>query len=183
MIKNGLFILFLATFALNTSAVEYKLSAGYQNHDADWETTNAEFDSQDFSDSGYNVAFVIKNNFGRDKNHFIGAGIDAHSILDERVIGYRAIDYEYKFNESWRLGGFFGAASIDSGLPQNGYYMGINGSYLFTDSLSVSIEIKHGNGLARDRLLADDPEGDPEINRPDIFLDYVATGILLNWHF
>jgi hypothetical protein len=182
MVKKPAFFLALMLLSFSSKAVEFHLSAGYQSHNADWLTTNTEFDNQDFSDSGYHFAFGIKNIVGKSKRHMIGAGIDVNSILDDQVIGYRAIDYQYILNEKWRLGGFFGAASIDTGLPQNGYYMGVNLSYFVFKNMSISAAIRHGNGLARDRAFDTDPESEV-IERPDIFLDYTATGLQLNWHF
>lgn len=179
-------ILFVATFYVLTMflsplavAVEVTFSAGYQSHELDWSTTNAEFDNQDFSDSGYDFGLSIKNGVGKNKRHFIGSGVDVHSISGDQVIGLRAIDYEYALSDQFRLGGFFGAASIDTGLAQHGYYMGLNTNYFFSEALSIGLEFKHGWGLARDRLVDGDPVSD--INRPDIFLDYYALGFQLNW--
>ncbi len=180
--KFNILVLF-ALLSISAQAVEFRASAGYQTHNADWLTLDPEFDNQDLSDSGYFFGLSLKNRVGKNKNHVIGAGIDFDSILDERVIGYRAIDYQYLINENYRLGGFFGAATIDTGLPQNGYYMGVNGSYFLNKNISITMELRHGNGLARDRAFENDPRNDTDINRPDIFLDYTAAGIQFDWHF
>lgn len=171
----------LSTTSIAAESLEFRASAGYQSHNADWLTADPEFNNQDFSDSGIYFGISLKNRFGKNNNHLVGVGIDIDSILDERVIGYRAIDYQYVLNKKWRIGGFIGAATIDTGLPQNGYYLGANGSYFFSEKISLTAEIRHGNGLARDRVFESDPEQVTEL--PDIFLDYSAFGLQVDWHF
>ena len=98
------------------------------------------------------------------------------------MIGLRALDYERAIGKHVRIGGFFGAASVDTGKPQTGYYMGLNASYrMLNDRLGLVFEIKHGNGLARDRIEGDPP---PSVeDRPDVFMDFVSTGLKLSWTF
>lgn len=180
---NRFILISCLIFSAATHAVEFSVGAGYQSHDASWKTDNPAFDNRDFSDSGYYFSLGLKNEVGKNNKHLIGVGIDASEILNEQIIGYRAIDYQYAVNDSIRLGGFFGAASIDTGLPQNGYYMGANASYFVTESLSIGAELRHGNGLARDRQeQLGDPVSETE-DVPDIFLDFTAFGLQLNWHF
>jgi hypothetical protein len=177
----GLIISLLATHA---HAVEFSLSAGLQSHSGNWETSNTEFDAQDYSGSGYHLGFSLKNQYGKTGKNFLGVGVDIDEILDDQVIGYRAIDYQRALSSNFRIGGFFGAASIDTGLPQNGYYMGGNISYyMLNNKLGFTFEVRYGSGLSRDRKLADDPQNTTGDNRPDIFLDYVASALQVSWTF
>lgn len=96
------------------------------------------------------------------------------------MLALRALDYEYELNEAMRIGAFFGAATLDTGLPQNGYYTGVNASYLnIIDKLDLVVEARYGSGLARDRKLASDPSGD----RTDMFLDFTSIALSLRWNF
>ncbi len=167
-------------FAHSGYAAEISINAGIQNHSVELDTGDAATDNQDSSDSGFHLGISIKNTYGQNKNHYFGVGIDLDDILGDQVIGYRALDYERAFGNHWRAGAFFGAATLDSGLPQNGYYTGFNLSYdRFFENLGLSFEVRHGNGLARDRLLSSDPGGE----KPDIFLDYTAVALQLRWTF
>lgn len=164
--------------SLNVHAYEKVLSGGVQTHSADWETGDASFDSQDFNDTSYHFGFRLYNAIN--PKHMLGVGLDYDEILSENLIGYRAIDYQYIFSERYRVGAFFGAASLDTGLPQNGYYYGVNAlTFISSNRLALQYELKVGDGLARDRLLESDPEGE----KPDIFLDFIAHTLALQWHF
>ncbi len=162
---------------------EKVLSIGYQAHDAEWETGDLEFDNQDYSGSDYHFGFRLYNVFKT--KHKLGLGLDFEKILSENLIGYRALDYQYEVTERVHAGAFFGAATIETGLPQNGYYYGVNSSlFIFSNKLALHYELKVGDGLARDRLLDSDPEGDdPEIERPDIFLDFTSHTLSARWYF
>lgn len=166
---------------VSMSAMSYEkvLSVGLQSHSGRWETGDANFDSQDQSGSGYHIGLRFYNELG--EHNLFGAGIDVDQILNDRLTGFRALDYQRKFGERFRAGGFFGAASIDTGLPQNGYYMGVSASwYAVPKKLALTYELRHGNGLARDRFSQlDDPSGE----KPDIFLDYTTSSFQMSWHF
>jgi hypothetical protein len=185
-IKNlaGCLGLIIGLHATHSHAAEFSLSAGLQNHSGNWETLNTEFDAQDHSGSGYHLGFSLKNRFGKTGKNYFGVGVDIDDILDSQLIGYRALDYQRVLSSNFRIGGFFGAASIDTGLPQNGYYLGGNiGYYMLNNKLGFTFEIRHGNGLSRDRKLADDPQSTADEKRPDIFLDYVASALQVSWTF
>lgn len=167
----------LGLAATTTNAAEFTLHAGAQNHSGSWETGDSDFDSQDHNGNGYHYGFSFKNRIGSSKKHYLGTGVDINDILDSRMIGLRAIDYQYALMQKLRVGGFFGAATINTGRPQNGYYLGANVNYHFKH-LAIGFEIRHGNGMARDRI-----SGDPQGVKPDIFLDFIATGVHLSWTF
>ena len=170
-------------FSASAAAYEKVFSVGYQNHDATWQTENADFDNQDFSDASYHFGFRFYNAVG--EKHLFGVGIDYDEVLSQTIVGYRALEYQYRLNSKLHMGAFFGAASIDTGLPQNGYYFGLNASFFVVpDKLAVQYEYKSGDGLARDRVSSDPQDTNLEDGiRPDIFLDYSAHVLALRWHF
>ncbi len=131
--------------------------------------------------TGYHLAVGIHKPLGQSQRHWFGVALDYDDILDSSLLGYRALDYLYQPNDSWRVGAFFGAASLDSGLPQNGYYTGASLSRLnaWNQPVDAILEVRFASGLARDRRLP----GDPQSTSPDIFLDYVSVALGLNYRF
>ena len=183
--RHAIGVAILTTLGLTANivnAAEVNVSVGASNHELSFETGDAEIDSIDISDTGTHLGFGLKNQYGEHGQHFFGVGIDIDKIDGDQLIGYRALDYQFAFNQHIRAGAFFGAASLDTGLPQNGYYTGLNLSYQgIFDHLGITFELRHGNGLERDKKLADDParENDKEY----MFLDFTATAVQVSWTF
>lgn len=166
-------------FISKADAYEPVFTLGYQHHEA---TINYELLDRDFSDNGYYFGFSVRSAYGRDGKHLFGFGIDAMQIAGDRLIGYRALDYMYRVDNQWRLGVFFGAATLDSGLPQNGLYTGASVSRLnLIGNIDGMVSLNFGDGLARDRAFESDFIGMD--NRPDIFLHFAAITTSLSWRF
>jgi len=181
----SLFFVFL--FIALPAFAEFQIDLGYQNHDGNWDTQNTEFDALDTSDSGYHLGVSLRNRVGKSGKHLVGVGLNIDEILEERLIGFRAIDYRYELNESFRVGAFIGAANLDTGFQQSGFYFGANAAYFFTDNIGINIEANYGDKLARDRQAGlDDPQAIPDEGdspRADIFLDYYSTSVSLSFRF
>jgi len=159
------------------------INLGINAYSVRYQTGDSAIDSEREEGSGYQLGIGIRNVFGESKKHFIGAGLDVTDIADQQLIAFRAIDYQYQIHSRLRLGCFAGAASLDSDLPQNGYYYG--GNLVLTDVLAgfdILAELRYGSGLARDRILDDDPE-DPVFGRPDIFASFYSTALTVNYRF
>ncbi|SMF59516.1 hypothetical protein SAMN02745866_03836 [Alteromonadaceae bacterium Bs31] len=172
--------LFLTT---TTQAYEMHLGAGLNYYSVKYLTGDAQIDSTRETGSAYHFSWGLRNSFGESKRHFIGAGLDIDDIAGKRVLGLKAIDYQYALTDSFRLGAFIGAASMDSGLPQNGYYYGASGTLLeLLGTFDLIAEFRYGSGLARDRILEDDPD-DPILGRPDIFNNYYSAALSLSYRF
>ncbi|MFL0799532.1 MAG: hypothetical protein K6L80_03705 [Agarilytica sp.] len=178
---NTPLLILIAILSLTSNAWGYEsfIGIGYQQHDVKFDL---EYDAEEAvsgEGNGFHLSIGLRNHYGRDQQHLFGGGIDIDEILGNRLIGYRALDYQYQLNRSIRLGGFFGAASLDSGLPQNGYYTGASFSYVnIIDDVDITFELRHANGLARDRRGAT-----PEGSRPDIFLDFTSIATYISWRF
>lgn len=167
-------------FTSNTIlAYEFHISLGANQHSVKHNTGDPLTDDMNPSDQAMSIGFGFKNQLT--KKHYLGLGMDFSELLGQRLRGYRALDYQYALFPKFRVGGFFGAVSIDSGLPQSAYYMGINASAykILNSKIALTFELSHGNGLSRDRLLDDDPQGE----KPDIFLDYLASCVKVSWEF
>ena len=115
-----------STLSVASHAYEPFIAIGINSHSIQTDFDNPEVDNQDINDEGYHVSVGIRNTYGKSERHLLGFAIEIDEIGSSTLIGYRALDYTYHLNRRIRLGGFFGAASIDTGLPQNGYYAGIS---------------------------------------------------------
>lgn len=150
---------------------EASFTIGYQAHVGQFDFTETEAVNVDDTDHGYHLSAGLRKTFGR---HLFGFAIDVDEILGDTLIGYRALDYAYQLKPSVRIGTSFGVATLDRGLPQNGYYLTFNTTFLEAlNSFDLTLAFRYGSGLARDRLLASDPRG----TKPDIFLDYSSLAI------
>lgn len=181
-----IFVLFSFLLCISASTAqannEIQLKLGLQSHKGTWDSERSDFDNQDHTGSAGYYGFSLKNKVGKSQKHFIGVGVDFDTILDDQVRGYRAIDYQYALFNNIRIGGFIGAASIDTGFPQNGYYTGFNLSYhLLKQKLGIGYELRIGDGLARDRKSDLDTPADTSSPRPDIFLDFQVHSLFISW--
>lgn len=179
---NKLQIFVLGSLLLLTAdvgAAELSLGVGATAYQTDYLTGNAEFDSADHDGTDIKATFAIHNVYGEYQHHKVGVGLDYFNVNDQRLIGYRALDYRYQVSRHFQGGLFLGAASLDSGIPQNGYYGGVNLGLLdAVFDTDIVFEINIGSGLARDRTSKDVPG-----EKPDIFLDFVASSITLQKRF
>lgn len=170
----------LPCLAIEAQAAETFLNAGVGVHTVEYDTGDESVDSGEYHDNGYHLGFGIRSAHGSRGQHLFGFGVDVDRIHGQQLLGFRALDYQYEIAKRFRLGAFFGAASLDSGLPQNGYYGGYSVTLLSVwKNMDLSLEVKAGDGLGRDRLLESDPEGP----RQDIFVNFVSGVLMLNWRF
>lgn len=175
-------LIFIALLLRANQTLPYdtQLSLGWQNYSATQLTGDAAIDDQNEAGNSYIAGITLYNRYGKNEKHHIGTGIEFSEALDSTITGFRAIDYRYHLNQNISFGLFFGAASLDSGLPQNGYFAGISGHWQISNGpLGLGVEYRRADGLARDRLLEDDPDGE----KPDIFVDIDSVALKLNWTF
>ncbi len=153
--------------------MELSIDVGVATSVSEFLTEIEEIDDETETSSGYALGVSAKRPVGKTNRHLFGFGVDFIEVSGQRLTGFRALDYQFKISKRIRLGTFFGAASLDSGEPQNGYYTGLNLS--ITDiykNLGFKFEIKRSDGLARDRI-----EGEPQGSRPDIFIDIHSLSV------
>lgn len=172
---------YAALTAQNAMATkEVSVQAGLQSYTVKQLEEDNSLPDESESGTGLHLGLSVKKGFGDHNQHWFGFGVDRDQIMGQRMLALRALDYEYQLTNQVRLGAFFGAATLDTGLPQNGYYTGFNASYLdIMKNLDLVAEFRHGNGLARDRRLQSDPMGE----RPDMFLDFTSLALSVRWSF
>ena len=181
--SHSLFIIFILNlfFSINTVAQDFFVKIGADAQTVNQDTGIENIDQNDDLDFSYHIGIGIHKNFGRHDQHFFGFGVDFGQVNNDATLGLRAIDYQYEFSPNWRAGFFFGAIKLESGAAQNGFYTGLNLlREKWNNSIDIGFEIRHGNGLGRDRL-PDEPGG-PDLS-PDIFLDFISTSVFIGWHF
>ena len=160
-------IFFLAFFSvIDSHSTEFHIDIGAVQSEAEFLTGIEGADRSTESSSGYYFGVGAKRKYGVSKNHFFGVGVDVFDFSGQRFTGFRALDYQYGWGEYLRLGGFFGAASLESGRPQNGFYLGVNVALVdLYKHTGIRLEFKRADGLARDRF------GSEQGSRPDVFAD------------
>lgn len=108
----------------------------------------------------------------------IGARIELDEFDGESFLAVRAIDYRYRFANRFALTGFLGAARYDLATAAYGYYMGIGGQWRnVAKHWDLSLDLRYGHKVARDRLLPDEPVGP----RPDSFFDIFGATLYLSY--
>ncbi len=107
-------------------------------------------------------------------NNDLGVRLEVDEVDGRALVGVRALDYRYRFNESFALGLFIGAARYDLATPAYSLYYGLGGLWRnVLPKWDLGLEIRHAQNLARDHVLADDPQG----VRPESFYK-IETGLL-----
>lgn len=111
-------------------------------------------------------------------NHDLGARIELDEFDGEPLLAVRALDYRYRFANAFALTGFLGAARYDLATPAYGYYGGIGAQWRnFANRWDLSLDLRYGDKLARDRLLP----GEPQTPRNDSFFDIVSATVYLSY--
>ncbi len=90
----------------------------------------------------------------------LGARLEYDQVDRHALVGLRALDYRYRFDGPIALSVFAGAARYNLATPAFSIYFG--GGAQWRDVVpkwDLSVEYKHAQNLARDHLLATDPQG------------------------
>jgi hypothetical protein len=107
-------------------------------------------------------------------NNDLGVRVEVDEVDGHSLLGVRAIDYRYRFTQNFALGAFLGATRYNVATPAYSVYAGIGA--LWRDILpkwDVGLDARFAQNVARDHVLASDPQGD----RPETFYK-IETGLL-----
>jgi hypothetical protein len=113
-------------------------------------------------------------------NNDLGVRLELDQVGGHSLIGVRAIDYRYRFSDSFALGLFAGVARYDLATPAYSIYFGTGA--LWRDILpkwDLGIDLRHAQNLARDHVLASDPQGP----RPESFYKIDTALLYLSRRF
>jgi hypothetical protein len=113
-------------------------------------------------------------------NNDLGVRVEVDEVQGHSLIGVRAIDYRYRFTDSFALGLFAGATRYDAATPAYSVYFGAGG--LWRDIFpkwDLGLDLRHAQNVARDHLLATDPQG----ARPETFYKIETALLYLSRRF
>jgi hypothetical protein len=129
------------------------------------------------SSSGVHVGAGLRRELARGS---IGARLELDDVDGERLLAVRALDYRRHFSERLSWTAFAGAARLDLETPAHGYYLGAGLELRdIWPSWNLAIDLRLGDKLARDNVLATDPQG----GRPDNFYDISGIALYLSRRF
>ena len=92
----------------------------------------------------------------------IGVRVELDQVAGGELISVRAIDYRFRAFRKFAVGGFFGAARYDVGLPAYGYYWGAGVQYLdllpnLLPGWDLGVDFRHHDKFTRTKVLPQDP--------------------------
>ncbi len=107
-------------------------------------------------------------------NNDLGVRLEADEVDGHSLIGVRAVDYRYRFTDSFAAGLFAGVARYNLATPAYSIYYGVGTMWRnILPKWDLGIDYRHAQNVARDHVLASDPQGP----RPDSFYK-IDTGLL-----
>jgi hypothetical protein len=114
-------------------------------------------------------------------NSDLGVRLELDRIDDELLVSVRALDYRYRLNRHAALTFFGGAARYNLATPAFGYYFGAGVQWRdVLPKLDLSLDVRNGNKVARDKVLASDPAPTP---RPDMFYDLIGATLYFSYRW
>jgi len=107
-------------------------------------------------------------------NNDLGVRVELDEVNGHTLIGVRAVDYRYRFSDSWALGLFAGVARYNLATPAYSIYYGVGALWRnVLPKWDLGVDFRHAQDIARDHVLASDPQGP----RPDSSYK-IDTGLL-----
>jgi hypothetical protein len=113
-------------------------------------------------------------------NNDLGVRVEADQVDGHSLIGVRAIDYRYRFTDSFALGAFTGFTRYNVATPAYSVYFGVGA--LWRDILpkwDLGMDLRYAQNVARDHVLASDPQGP----RPETFYKIETALLYLSRRF
>lgn len=114
------------------------------------------------------------------KRQDLGVRVEADTIQSELMLSVRALDYRFRWNDTFAVSAFLGAARYDVATPAYGYYGGF-GMQLrnILPRVDLGIDARFADKVARDKLLP----GEPKQFRPDAFYDIYSVSSYLSYRW
>jgi hypothetical protein len=113
-------------------------------------------------------------------NNDLGVRLELDQVDDHLLIGVRAIDYRYRFTDAFALGAFIGVDRYNLATPAYSIYYGLGAQWRnVLPKWDLGLDLRHGQNIARDHVLASDPQGD----RPDSFYKIDSAVLYISRRF
>ena len=112
----------------------------------------------------------------------LGARLELDDVRGYKLLGFRALDYRYRFNSPLALGVFLGADRYALRLPAYGIYYGIEAQWRnLLPGWDMTAAFRYADSIARDNLLPGDPVS--PIHRIDSFYDVTSVTLSITRNF
>ncbi|HWG67856.1 MAG TPA: capsule assembly Wzi family protein [Steroidobacteraceae bacterium] len=110
----------------------------------------------------------------------LGVRVELDEVDGHALVGVRALDYRYRFSDTIAAGLFMGAARYDLATPAYSVYYGVGAQWRnIVPKWDLGLELRHAQNLARDHMLASDPQG----VRPESFYKIESALLFLSRRF
>lgn len=134
------------------------------------------------SKTGWSAAphFAIGARRAISAHNDLGVRMELDDIDGNLLIGFRALDYRYRFDGPLAVGAFLGAARYDLATPAYGIYGGLGAQWRnLMPGWDLGVDLRYAIKVARDRLLPTDPPGE----RSDLFYDITSATLSVSRRF
>ena len=117
-------------------------------------------------------------------NNDLGARVEVDEIQSHMLIGFRAVDWRYRFDhDAFAIGAFIGVNRYQLATPAYSEYAGLGAEWRnflpWFPKWDLGIEFRHAQNIARDHVLPTDPRG----IRPDSFYKIDSGVFFVSRHF
>jgi hypothetical protein len=131
-------------------------------------------------DVGYHVGLGARR-FVSDHSD-LGVRVEADNVQGHSMLGFRAIDYRYRFHNPLALSVFIGAARYNLATPAYGVYLGAGLQWRnVLPGFDLGWDVRYADAIQRDHLLPNDP---PDIGaRNDSFYNVLSSTVFVSYHF
>jgi hypothetical protein len=104
----------------------------------------------------------------------LGVRLEVDEVDGHSLVGVRAVDYRYRFTDSFAVGLFAGVARYNLATPAYSIYYGTGAIWRnILPKWDLGVDVRLAQNVARDHVLPSDPQG----ARPDSFYK-IYTGLL-----
>src|SRR5262249_38357882 len=110
----------------------------------------------------------------------LGARVEFDQVDGHLLIGFRPVDYRYRFDGPLALGLFAGVARYNLETPATSLYAGLGAQWRnIMRGWDLDMDFRYAQNLARDHVLASDFQG----VRPESFYKIESIALYLSRHF
>ena len=113
---------------------------------------------------GYHVGMGARRAVS--EHNDLGVRLEADQVDGHNLLGFRFVDYRYRFGEHFAFGGSFGVARYDLATPAYSLYAGLGPQWRnVIPGWDLGLDARYAQNVARNRVLESDVPGP----RPDSF--------------
>jgi len=112
----------------------------------------------------------------------LGVRVEAENVQGHSLIGFRAVDYRYRFHGPLALSVFLGAARYNLATPAYGVYLGAGLQWRnVLPGFDLGWDVRYADNIQRDHLLPTDPPDSGARN--DSFYNVLSSTVFVSYHF